>query len=639
MSETKRKTSISPQSKRHETIVLSPVPAWTPLPLHLRTLAATSSNAVLLETSRYDEHNRRSYLFLEPVEIVAAHTMDDLPALFDHIESARSNGLHLAGYFHYECGYFFERNHFQQSNMSPGPIAWFGAYSEPIVFDHLDGVFLTTPPSSVDVEPTPASFATYAALSIPQGEYEEKIDRIQRYIASGDTYQVNFTDRVAVYSQHSAAASFAALVAAQPVAYSALIHHDNRHILSLSPELFFRIEGNRIITRPMKGTMPRGLDLAEDEQQVARLQADEKNRSEHVMIVDLLRNDLGRICRSGSVHVEDLFSVERYQTLLQMTSTISGEPRSGLAFYDIFRALFPSGSITGAPKLRTMQIIQELERSPRGVYTGAIGYIAPSGDTTFNVAIRTVVLRDGIANMGVGGGIVADSNPSSEYRECQLKASFLTRQHQKFQLIETMLFDGTTVPYLALHLDRLSASAQYFDYSCDHNAIASRISSFASTLPAARHSIRLLLSSDGEFTLTSSALAPDAPAIAVRISPHRTYSGDVFLRHKTTQRDLYNSELSRARAEGFDEVLFLNERGELTEGAISNLFIRRDCHLLTPPLPSGVLPGILRRHILTTDPTACEQILVLEDLNRADAIYLGNSVRGLRQVTRLETNS
>jgi len=389
----------------------------------------------------------------------------------------------------------------------------------------------------------------------------------------------------------------------------------------------------------MKGTMPRGLDLAEDDAQAARLQADEKNRSEHIMIVDLLRNDLGRICCSGSVVVEDLFSIERYRTLLQMTSTISGRLRPNLTFYEIFRALFPSGSITGAPKLRTMQIIRELERYPRGVYTGAIGHIAPSGDATFNVAIRTVVLRNGFAHMGVGGGIVADSDPVSEYRECQLKASFLTRPHSDFQLIETMLFDGTTMPLLPLHLDRLAASAQYFDFPCDRAAIESRIAALTATLPATRHSIRLLLHATGDVTLTHTALPEDAPTIAVRISAYRTQSNDPLLRHKTTRRDLYNSELTRARAEGFDEVLFLNQRGELTEGAISTLFVRLNGQLLTPPLASGVLPGVLRRQILATDPTALEQTLTLADLAGAEAIYLGNSVRGLRQVNRLETGT
>jgi para-aminobenzoate synthetase/4-amino-4-deoxychorismate lyase len=599
---------------------------------------------VLLETSRFDEHNRHSYLFLNPAEIIAAQTLDDLPVFFAQIESVHKQGLHLAGYLNYECGYHFEQNRFERLNnqsTANEPLAWFGAYAQPFIFDHAAGVFLGSAPPEASIEPTPDSFTTEANLDIPVADYTKKIERIKRYIEAGDTYQVNFTDSVTVAAPHSASASFAALSAAQPVAYSALIHADEQHILSLSPELFFRIEnsteGSRITTRPMKGTMPRGLDIAEDDAQSARLQTDEKNRSEHVMIVDLLRADLGRICRSGSVQVEDLFSVERYRTLLQMTSTVSGELLPNLSFYEIFRALFPSGSITGAPKLRTMQIIRELERAPRGVYTGAIGHIAPSSEMTFNVAIRTIVLGSGIAHMGVGGGIVADSDPASEYRECQLKAAFLTRPHADFQLIETMLFNGVSMPYLALHLDRLAASAEYFDYAFDRVDIESRIAALASTLPPSRHSIRLLLDSAGDITLAQALLVEDAATLSVCISPHRTSSADTFLRHKTTQRNLYNSELARARTEGFDEVLFLNERGEFTEGAISNLFVCINGRLLTPPLSAGALPGILRRHILATDATAREQSLTPADLARAEAIYLGNSLRGLRRVARLET--
>jgi para-aminobenzoate synthetase/4-amino-4-deoxychorismate lyase len=469
------------------------VPRWTPLPTHLRTLAATSPDAVLLETSRFDEHNHHSYLFLNPTVTITAQSLEQLPTLFQDIEKAHAAGLHLAGYLNYECGYHFEPGRFEPLHKQPSTsnlIAWFGAYAQPLVFDHATGAFLGPTPPQAATEPTPAAFTAEANLDIPQTDYEEKIRRIKRYIEAGDTYQVNFTDSVTVAAPHSAAASFAALSAAQPVAYSALLHLGERHILSLSPELFFRIEQDRITTRPMKGTMPRGLDLADDDAHAARLQADEKNRSEHVMIVDLLRNDLGRICRPGSVRVEDLFSIERYRTLLQMTSTVTGNLLPGLSFYEIFRALFPSGSITGAPKLRTMQIIRELERHPRGVYTGAIGHIAPSGDAVFNVAIRTLVLRNHTAHMGVGGGIVADSDPASEYRECQLKASFLTRPRADFQLIETMLFDSTSMPYIALHLNRLAASAQYFDFAFDRAAIESRIAAFASTLPPTCHSIR-----------------------------------------------------------------------------------------------------------------------------------------------------
>jgi para-aminobenzoate synthetase / 4-amino-4-deoxychorismate lyase len=616
---------------------------WTPLPEYLRTLAAENPSAVLLETSRFDEENRHSYLFLDPVETFAARTPEDLPLLFVWIEEARRHGLHLAGYLSYECGYSFG---YKSKHLSAGVhpddallLAWFGAYSEPFIFDHAAGAFLGRIPHKAPSPKAPIAFTTDAPLHISESDYAQKIDAIHRYIEAGDTYQVNFTDSVTVTAHHPPADSFTVLAQVQPVAYSALLHVEGHHILSHSPELFFRIRNGRITTRPMKGTMPRGLDVIEDALQSAKLHADIKNRAEHIMIVDLLRNDLGRICRMGSVQVEDLFAVECYRTLLQMTSTISGELRPGLTFHEIFHALFPSGSITGAPKLRTMEIIRELESRPRGIYTGAIGHITPSGDATFNVAIRTLVLNSGIAHMGVGGGIVADSDAASEYRECQLKASFLTRPYHPFQIIETMLFDGATIPHLALHLNRLESSAAYFDFDYDRIRIESAVAEFtAKLIPGQRSRVRLLLSADGEITLSHSALTDEAGPLRIRISPHRISSSDVLRRHKTTHRDLYDRELAQARQQGFDEVLFLNERDGLAEGAISNLFIQIEGRLVTPPLSAGVLPGILRQRILVENPNAEERILTLEDLRHADAVYLGNSVRGLRLVESIESS-
>jgi para-aminobenzoate synthetase/4-amino-4-deoxychorismate lyase len=614
--------------------------AWTDLPESLRALAASSPDAVLLETSRFDDENRHSYLFLHPVEVFAANTAAELDALFQWMELSRRRGRHLAGYLSYECGYLLEPRSSLGSFSPPSsgdlPLAWFGAYAEPFVFNHAAGAFLGVPPPEALSVTVPDVFATDAQLDIEFEDYTRKILAIKSYIEAGDTYQVNFTDSVTLPVPRDAASSFTVLAKAQPVAYSALLHTADHHILSLSPELFFRIQDGRITTRPMKGTMSRGLDLAEDQQQTARLLSDDKNRSEHVMIVDLLRNDLGKICSMGSVRVDQLFSVERYRTLLQMTSTVSGELTPGLNFGDIFRAIFPSGSITGAPKIRTMQIIRELERHPRGIYTGAIGHISPSGDATFNVAIRTLVLHNGIATMGVGGGIVADSDPASEYRECQLKASFLTRPSPPFQIIETMLFDGHGTPLLSLHLDRLAGSAAYFEFLFDRASVESRIRQLQTALsPGQRYRVRLLLANSGDITLTSTEIAEDASPLTVRISPHRINSRDLRLRHKTTLRDLYDREYARARADGFDEVLFLNERDELTEGAISTLFVNLDGQLLTPPLAAGVLPGVLRRQILETREDAAEAPLFLRDLSLVRAVFLGNSVRGLRPVSQI----
>jgi para-aminobenzoate synthetase/4-amino-4-deoxychorismate lyase len=621
------------------------LPAWTKLPEYLRTLAANSLDAVLLETSRFDANNSRSYLFLDPVETIVVRAVDEIPLMFEQIESALAAGMHVAGYVGYECGEHFalSGNRVVSSHEEDAlPLAWFGVYGQPIGFDHVAGEFIGETPVEVHGEQTPVSALNEDAqellLDIAEADYIRSIERIKRYIEAGDTYQVNFTDAVTVRLPHSAAATFAALAAAQPVAYSALLRVGEWHILSHSPELFFRVEASgRIVTRPMKGTMPRGFDVDGDVAQAAQLAADEKNRAEHIMIVDLLRNDLGRICRMGSVQVEELFSVERYRTLLQMTSTISGQMKPDLGWYKVFEALFPSGSITGAPKIRTMEIIRELERQPRGVYTGAIGHIAPTGEAGFSVAIRTLVAKDGVARMGVGGGIVADSVPEAEYRECQLKASFLTSSRAEFQLIETMLCDDGHIELLPLHLDRLAASAAYFDFAFERRAIEEQIATVVQRLPRnARSRVRMLLDASGQLTFSHAPQVEGSAVIAVRLAAAKVNSGDVFLHHKTTRRALYDRELALAHEDGFDEVLFLNERGELTEGAISSLFVRIGGRLITPPLTCGVLPGVLRQHILATDPTAEERVLLPNDLYIADAVFLGNSVRGLRRVSRID---
>lgn len=604
---------------------------WTHLPAHVPSLVTRNANSVLLQTSRFDAANQKSLLFREPAQILTASQLEDIPELFRQIEEALAAGFYVAGYLSYECGYHFER--FDEVNLSGHtmPLAWFGIYRDPLAFLHQP--ITQDQPAESAMEPLPVRLAEHVELNISQQEYRSRIERIQQYIHAGDTYQVNFTDSVSLPIAVSPEAVFTSLVKQQSVSYGAFLNIAGDYILSLSPELFFSIEDGRITTRPMKGTMPRGLDSDEDAAATHRLRTDEKNRAEHLMIVDLLRNDLGRICTMGSVHVDDLFSVERYRTLLQMTSTVSGILRPGLSYYEIFKALFPSGSITGAPKIRTMQIIRELEQAPRGVYTGAVGYISPTGTATFNVAIRTLVIKHNQARMGVGGGIVADSDAGQEYRECKLKTAFLTRAHRDFQLIETMLWDGS-LSHLSVHFNRLESSAAYFDLPFDRKAILSELSKATEHLRAPeQHRVRLLLDQVGKVTITIAPLADVQASGRVRISARRTCSTDVFLRHKTTQRSFYDDEYRQAAAEGFDDVLFLNERDELTEGAISNVFIECAGKLLTPPLRCGVLPGIFRRHLLDTNPAAQERVLYLPDLLAADAIFLSNSLRGLRRVT------
>jgi len=608
---------------------------WTALPEGARAAVAAQAGSILLETSRYDPSNHRSYLFLHPAETISAHSPDEIPSVFARIETALRQGFHVAGFFSYECGTHFERTASPSAKAAELPLAWLGLYRSPLVFDHALGRFEGPAPAlpfDLPVPPTTDLIPPGLTLEIAPEEYRARILKIQEYIAAGDTYQVNFTDRVSFPMRAAPFDLYAALSRQQPVAYGAFLKVAGQHILSFSPELFFRIDGRRIVTRPMKGTMARGLDSAEDREAALRLQNDEKNRAEHVMIVDLLRNDLGRIAQTGSVVVEDLFSVERYETLLQMTSTIAGLLRPGVGYYEIFRSMFPCGSITGAPKLRTMEIIRELEPHPRGVYTGAIGFISPNGSSVFNVAIRTLTIKDGLARMGVGGGIVADSDPREEYRECQLKAAFLTRPRPAFQLIETMLWEKE-FRLLPLHLDRLESSAAYFDFNFDREAVLKQLRALSDSFEVgSSQRVRLLLDTNGEITLSNSELQTEPDSLRVKISEQSTSSTDVFLRHKTTQREFYNRALAAARAEGFDEVLFVNEKGELTEGAISNLFLDREGKLLTPPLVCGLLPGVFRRHLLATRTNTAERILTLADLQTADAVYLCNSVRGLRTI-------
>jgi para-aminobenzoate synthetase/4-amino-4-deoxychorismate lyase len=603
---------------------------YAPLPARYRALAASIPGSVLLQTSRFDSENYRSYLFVRP-----SRTLSPSRSLFDEIEQALADGAYVAGYFAYECGESLkEMGRCDRLNRNT-PATWFGVYPEAFVFDHRTGKFEGEPPDELmakDARPGQGYEIRNLCMGITAESYAEKIAAIQEYIRSGDTYQVNFTDALRFDFSGSPEAMFAALSESQPVPYSAFLHGDDWDILSFSPELFFRVKDRRIVTRPMKGTARRGADNAEDEAIASWLQNDSKNRSENVMIVDLMRNDLGRICGYGSVMVERLFAVEKYKTLFQMVSEVSGTLRAGVRCSDIFESLFPCGSVTGAPKHRTMEIIRQLERGPRGVYTGAIGFFSPAQEAVFNVPIRTVVLENSQGSMGVGSGIVIDSRAEDEYRECLLKSEFLTSRDEPFQLLESILWiDG--YGWLPWHLERMESSATYFGFDFDRKAILAALEEKSKQLPCGeRVKVRVLLDRSGAFSISHSSVEREAGQGTAIVSESRVFSGDRFLRHKTTRRQLYDEQYARARRNGYDEVLFLNERGEVTEGAISNVFIEKDGQWFTPPVACGLLPGTYRRHLLETRPVA-EKTLQLQDLVSADAVYICNAVRGCRQVT------
>ncbi len=643
------------------------------LPPEVYALVDRTPAAVLLESA--GAHNSAGFgcagwtrLFLSPSGICVAQQPAEIPALFEAIESAIAAGQSAAGFFSYECGEAFEPKAQMRAN-SGHPLAWFGIYDHAYVYDHATGMFPGGDPPGL-AEPSrhsgqKDSFSVASNFPLNESEYTLRIAQIHEWIRAGDVYQLNFTAPLRLSAETSAAALYAQLRARQPVNYGAFLHpQPGCRILSFSPELFFRIENDgaarRILTRPMKGTAPRGRTILEDRDQAAWLRADPKNRSENLMIVDLLRNDLGRIARFGTVRVDDLFSVERHPTLWQMTSTISAELRDNVGLEEIFRALFPSGSVTGAPKVRAMQLIAQIENAPRGVYTGAIGFFSPA-QTIFNVAIRTLELESNVeptpatgnesvpasepltvrGSMGVGSGIIIDSDPAQEYRECLLKAEFLTRAPVEFSLVETILWKPG-FPLLELHLERLAGSADYFDFPCDLEAIRSALGTCARLWadPTPRK-VRLLLSSDGAFALTAQGLpsASDAAQPArLRISSERTDPADRFLFHKTTHRPLYAQEFESAAQAGFDDVLFFNLRGELTEAAISNVILEIDGRWFTPPVACGLLAGVFRRHLLgapaqETHPKLEERALTEDDLHRAGAVYICNAVRGLRRAT------
>jgi para-aminobenzoate synthetase / 4-amino-4-deoxychorismate lyase len=600
------------------------------LPARYHSLVVSNPGSVLLQTSRYDAENHRSFLFLRPERTLAANR-----ALFDQIEEALASGSYVAGFFGYECGEGLKALYHGELPNANVPASWFGVYSKAFVFDHRTGKFEGDSPDELAedcLRCDPGFEVRNLQFGITEECYAEKLSRIKEYIRAGDTYQVNLTDKLQFELRGTPEAMYSALIESQPVQYSAFVNGEDWQILSFSPELFFRVKDRRIVTRPMKGTVRRGVDKTEDDSLALWLHNDTKNRSENVMIVDLLRNDLGRVCEYGSVRTERLFAVEKYETLFQMTSEISGELRPGIHYSEIFASLFPCGSVTGAPKHRTMEIIQELERGPRGVYTGAIGFFSPAREAVFSVPIRTVVLENDHGAMGVGSGIVIDSQAEEEFRECMLKAEFLTRCEEPFELLETILWsDGYIL--LREHMERMESSAEYFEFKFDRDTVTVALEKAETQFERGqRIKVRLQMESGGAVKVTHARATEPAGMEKVTISVKRVFSGDRFLRHKTTRRAQYEKQHKEALRKGYDEVLFLNERDEVTEGAISNVFVEKDGQWLTPPVACGVLPGTYRRHLLETNPLAAEQILKLEDLACADGVYLCNSVRGCRKV-------
>ncbi len=613
------------------------------------------------ETTRISDEDRRSLLFRRPVGRLICRAGDDGAGFLARAEEELQKGRYLAGWFAYEFGYLLEPALARLLQGGDRIIADFGIYNEPHIYDHALHAFSGAGPWPGEGSgggPAGGSGKgdddySIRALRLSQDKdlYCQRIQAIKDYIAAGDTYQVNYTIRLLFDLHGSPSALYRSLRRNQSVSYCAYLRNGDESVLSMSPELFFRKDNDLITVRPMKGTIRRGRTVDEDREFARFLREDIKNRSENVMIVDLLRNDLGRLSpvSGGGVRTRSLFDVETFETLHQLTSTVEAAVLPDLPLVDLFQAIFPCGSVTGAPKIRTMEIIHELEDGPRGVYTGAIGFLTPERNAVFNVPIRTVELRGNRGEMGIGSGIVWDSDPEAEWEECSLKGGFLTRATPEFELIETLLWrPGSGYWLYDFHLERLAGSAGYFGFPCDMKEVVARLAGIVEGRESHRSAqsgaapglrVRLTLAGDGRVAVTAqqwdiSGSGNQGPGpLRVRFSDKRVDSGSPFLFHKTTHRTLYEEELSLARKEGFFEVLFVNGDGEVTEGSFTTLFIENNGIVYTPPLSSGLLPGVFRRHLLQSEPDRVkEKILHRIDLERADALYVGNSVRGLVRV-------
>ncbi len=549
-----------------------------------------------------------------PVSVLVARRPDEVMGVWQAVETAVSHqNLYAAGYISYEASAALDLATHPPHADDP-PLVWFGLYD-----------------SVTEIEP-PQPGGPYRLGEWQPGlsltAYEQAIGRIKAYIAQGATYQVNYTFPLRASFQGEPLALFADLIASQRGDYMAYLDIGRYAICSASPELFFSRQGNQLLARPMKGTAPRGLTLAEDKAQIEWLRQSEKNRAENVMIVDMLRNDMGRVARTGSVAVPDLFAIERYPTLLQMTSTVTAVCDANLP--QLLTAMFPCASITGAPKVRTMQLIRELECGPRGVYTGAIGLIGPD-QMQFNVAIRTVVVdrERETALYGVGSGIVWDSDPVAEYEECRLKTEVLTKRQPNFDILEALLWTPAEGYFLGeRHLQRLAETAEYFQYPLDLAHVKQQLTALAATLTRPMK-VRLHLNSRGQVHVEAVDLGQPPSLLRVGLASQPIASSNRWLYHKTTRREVYDT--ARAARPDCDEVLLWNERGELTEATVSNIVLEIGGQKVTPPVSSGLLAGTFRAELLAKGEIV-ERVVPVEVLGEATAVYLINSVRRWQKV-------
>ena len=553
------------------------------------------------------------YTFTQPIKELKTRDLSEVADLLAQVESYQEQGYYVVGYVSYEAAPAFEEK--------------LAVHKSPLLGEYL---LYFTVHDRMETSPIPL---TYEEVDLPSKwreqtsaeDYEKAISQIHHHLRQGDTYQVNYTVQLKQDLSANPFAIYNRMVVEQEAGYNAYVEHDEMAVISMSPELFFEQNDRELTTRPMKGTTQRGVTDQEDLAQASWLEQDPKNRSENMMIVDLLRNDMNRISEVGSEHVERLCQVEQYSTVWQMTSTIKSQLRPDVDLVAIFRSLFPCGSITGAPKIATMDIIKDLEPQPRGVYCGTIGLLLPNGRRIFNVAIRTIQLYKGQAIYGVGGGITWDSTWESEYREVHQKAAVLYRKQARFQLITTGKISQKNLLFEDQHLERLTKASRYFAYPFNPEDPRQRIEEeFQACDSHQDYRLRIILSKSGEMELSRQILTPLSPSFCkAKLCLQEADLNQAFTYFKTTHRP----HLSL----GEQEIIYHNAAGELLETSIGNLVLKIAGKLYTPPTSLGILPGIYRQHLLETGQVE-EKVLTVPDLDQAETIYGCNAVRGLYEL-------
>lgn len=568
-----------------------------------------------------DNYSGEWWQFTNPIDVIEIKRYDELKTTLHSIENAViERQLYAVGFVTYEASRAIDE---AMTTHAPNqPLAWFGLYEKATPFQ-WDDFQVDTAQNYTMGEWHP---------DITEADFSAAIDTIKAAIARGETYQVNYTFRLHATFSGCVRAFFSALQQAQMGAYGAFVDLGDMVICSASPELFFALDGDQVNCCPMKGTAPRGLTWEDDQDQIGWLAQSSKNQAENVMIVDMIRNDLGQIAEIGTVKVSDLFDITRYPTVLQMTSTV--QAKTSRPWADIMTRLFPCASITGAPKIKTMQLIRDLESTPRGVYTGAIGYLAPDRKSQFNVAIRTVVIdrANKMATYGTGGGITWDSDAADEYAEAIIKTGVL-QPRPTFHLIETVLWRPESGLWLLdAHLDRLETTAAYFRFIFNRDMLRQKLKKITVVGDNTENKVRILLFADGTVKIESEPLVAishisSPPMIGFAHDP--IDRSNLFLYHKTSQRDVY--KIARASRPSCQHVLLWNDKHEVTEATYANIIFEIDGQLVTPALSSGLLAGVLRRKLLA-DGVISERVIMKHEVYDATRLWLINSVRGRWQV-------